>query len=220
MATRHVLAELGEAYARRSGHRVAIESAGGVDAARRVLAGEPFDVVFLAAAAIDELESAGRVVAGSRVDVARSGVAIAIAAGRPHPGLGSEQAVRDAVGAARSIGFSTGPSGAHLARLFERWGIAETIKPRLVQAPPGIPVGTLVARGDAELGFQQMSELIHMQGIEVVGPLPPGIQAMTVFSGAVCAASARRQTAAEFLSFLAAGDADDTKRRHGMEPAP
>jgi molybdate transport system substrate-binding protein len=220
MATRHVLAELGEAYERRSGHGVSIESAGGVDAARRVLSGEPFDLVFLAANAIGELESAGRVVAGSRVDVARSGVAIAVAAGGPHPDIGSEEAVRKAVAAARTIGFSTGPSGAHLARLLERWGIAEAIRSRLVQAPSGVPVGTLVARGDAELGFQQMSELIHMQGIEVVGLLPPGIQAMTVFSGAVCAASTRKETAGAFLSFVASSDAGDAKRRHGMEPSP
>ena len=219
MATRHVLAELAEAYERRSGVGLAIESVGGVEAVRRVQAGEPFDVVVLAADAIDPLESAGRIVAGTRIGLARSRVALAVAAGARRPDIGTERAVRDAVLGARSIGHSTGPSGACLARLLEQWGIAETVRPRMVLAPPGVPVGTLVARGDAELGFQQLSELMSVPGIEVVGLLPPGIDADTIFCGAVCATSARREAARECLSFLASADADAAKRRHGMEPA-
>ena len=171
---------------------MAIESVGGVAAARRVQDGEPFDIVVLAADAIDRLAAAGRVDPGSRVDLARSGVAIAVAAGAPRPGIGTEAAVRDAILAARSIGYSTGPSGSHLTRLFERWGIAETIASRIVQAPPGVPVGTLIARGEVELGFQQLSELMHLPGIDVIGALPPEIQVMTVFSAAVCTASGQR----------------------------
>lgn len=220
MAMRHALTELAEAYEKRSGRAVSIESVGGVEAARRVQAGEPFDFVVLAADAIDALQSAGRVVPGSRIDLARSGVAIAVAAGAAHPDIGNELAVRQAVLGARSIGYSTGPSGVHLARLFQRWGIAEATQPRIVQAPPGVPVGSLVARGEVELGFQQLSELVSQKGIEVVGPLPPDIQAITIFSGAVCGASARRTATSEFLSFVASSDADEAKRRHGMEPAP
>lgn len=122
MATRQVLAELATAYERRSGHHVAIESVGGVAAARRVEDSEPFDIVVLASDAIERLAAAGRVDSDSRVDLARSDVAIAVAAGAPRPDVGTEAAVRDAVLAARSIGYSTGPSGAHLTRLFERWG--------------------------------------------------------------------------------------------------
>ncbi len=220
MAMRHALTELAEAYEKRSGRAVSIESVGGVEAVRRVQAGEPFDFVVLAADAIDALQSAGRVVPGSRIDLARSGVAIAVAAGATHPDIGNELAVRQAVLGARSIGYSTGPSGVHLARLFQRWGIAEATQPRIVQAPPGVPVGSLVARGEVELGFQQLSELVSQKGIEVVGPLPPDIQAITIFSGAVCGASARRTATSEFLSFVASSDADEAKRRHGMEPAP
>ena len=171
------------------GNRSLSLSVGGVDAARRVDDGEAFDFVVLAADAIEQLAAGGRVDPGSRTDLARSGVAIAVAAGAPRPDVGSESAVRDAVLRARSIGYSTGPSGAHLVRLFERWGIADAIAPRIVQAPPGVPVGTLVARGDVELGFQQLSELMHLPGIDVIGLLPPEIQVVTVFSAAVCTAS-------------------------------
>ena len=217
MATRHVLAELADLYERQSGPRVAIVSVGGVEAARRVREGEAFDFVVLAADAIEQLAAVGRVDPGSRTDLARSGVAIAVAAGAPRPDVGSEPAIREAVLRARSIGYSTGPSGAHLARLFERWGIADAIAPRIVQAPPGIPVGTLVARGDVELGFQQLSELMHVPGIEIIGRLPREIEAVTVFSAAVCTASYRRSAAGAFLSFLASPEADAAKRRHGME---
>ena len=219
MAMRQVLAELGDAYERQSGQPVAIVSVGGVDAARRVAEREAFDFVVLAADAIEKLAAGGRVDPGSRTDLARSGVAMAVAAGTPRPDVSTESAIRDAVLRARSIGYSTGPSGAHLVRLFERWGIADAIAPRIVQAPPGVPVGTLVARGEVELGFQQLSELMHLPGIDVIGPLPPEIQVTTVFSAAVCTASNSAAAAKVLLSFLASSEADAAKRRHGMEPA-
>jgi molybdate transport system substrate-binding protein len=219
MAMRHVLTELAEAYEQQSRQRVVILSLGGVDAARRINDGEPFDFVVLAADAIERLASDSRVDSGSRTDLARSGVAIAVTAGAPRPDVSTESAVRDAILRARSIGYSTGPSGAHIVRLFELWGIADAIAPRIVQASPGIPVGTLVARGDVELGFQQLSELMHLPGIDVIGPLPPEIQAETVFSAAVCTASSCPAAAKALLSFLTSSEADAAKRRHGMEPA-
>jgi molybdate transport system substrate-binding protein len=219
MATRALLAELTAEYARRLGVVVAIESVGGVDAARRVQAGERFDLVVLAADAIDRLIAGGWVAAGSRVDLARSGVAVAVPAGSPMPDLGSEDAVRAAVLAARSIGTSTGPSGVQLAKLFERWGIAAQIRDRIVQAKPGVPVAALVARGDAALGFQQLSELIDADGVTVVGPLPPSIQIETTFSAGICTVSRQPQAVRGLIDFLASHHADEVKRRHGMEPA-
>jgi molybdate transport system substrate-binding protein len=195
-----------------------MESVGGVDAARRVRAGEAFDFVVLASTAIEALAAEGRIDPRSRIDFARSGIAIAVKAGAPHPEIGDEAAIRQAVLAANTIGYSTGPSGVHLVRLFGRWGIAETIAPRMVQAPPGVPVGTLVARGEVELGFQQRSELIHVPGVDVVGELPPEIQAITTFSAAACTASTRHAAANAWLRFLASSEADAAKRRHGMEP--
>ena len=219
MATKLVLADLVQPWQQRTGQRVAIESVGGVDAAKRVAAGEAFDVVFLAADAIDKLIASGQVLAGSRVDLVRSGVAVAVREGAPRPDISSEEAVRAAVLAARSLSYSTGPSGVALAKLFERWGIAEQIKDRIVTAPPGVPVGSLVAKGEVELGFQQLSELMHLKGITVLGPLPPAIQIITTFSAGVCAASRQAEQVRAMLAALNAPETAELKRRHGMEPA-
>jgi molybdate transport system substrate-binding protein len=219
MATRQVLAELMADWQQRSGRAVAMESVGGVDAARRLQAGEPFDLVVLASDAIDKLMAAGRVVAGSKVDLVHSGVAVCVPAGAPRPDIGSEEALRRAVLAAPSIGYSTGPSGVALTRLFERWGIAAEIGPRTVQAPPGVPVGTLVARGEVALGFQQLSELMHLEGITVIGPLPGAIQITTTFSAGLCTGSQSGEAVRALLDFMASPEAAQAKRRHGMEPA-
>jgi molybdate transport system substrate-binding protein len=219
MATRQVLAELLAAYEQQTGQRAVIEAVGGVDAAKRVQAGEAFDVVVLASDAIDKLIAAGAIVAGSRTDWVRSGVAVAVRAGAPLPDIGSEDAVRSAVLAARSISYSTGPSGVALARLFERWGIAGEVAGRMVQAPPGVPVGSLVARGDVELGFQQLSELLHVEGIAIVGPLPPAIQITTIFSSGVSANSQQPEAAKALLDFFASPAAAEAKQRQGMDPA-
>ncbi len=219
MATRQVLADLAQAWQARGGEPVAIESVGGVDAAKRVQAGEPFDVVFLASDAIDKLQAAGRVEPGSKVDLVHSGVAVAVRAGTPHPDLGSEDAVRQAVANAPTIGYSTGPSGVALQKLFERWGIADQVRERTVQAPPGVPVGSLVAEGKVALGFQQLSELISLQGIDVVGPLPPAIQVTTTFSAGVVAGSPKADAVRRLLSFMASPEAAEAKRRQGMDPA-
>ncbi|WP_127997885.1 substrate-binding domain-containing protein [Piscinibacter defluvii] len=218
MATRALLAELAAAWAQRGGG-VSFESVGGVDAAKRVAAGEAFDVVVLASDAIDKLVEAGHALPGSRVDVVRSGVAVAVREGAPRPDIASEAAVRQAVLAARSIGYSTGPSGTALIKLFERWGIAEAVKARLVQARPGVPVASLVASGEAELGVQQLSELLNVPGIEILGPLPEAIQIETIFAAAVCRSSTQVDAARALLAFLAAPETAATKRRHGMEPA-
>lgn len=218
MATRQVLAELAAAYAQRAGQRLAVESVGGVDAARRVQAGERYDLVVLASDAIDKLIAGGHLAAGSRVDLVRSPVAVAVRAGAPRPDIGSEAALKQAVLAARSIGFSTGPSGTHLLKLFERWGLGTELKDRIVQAPPGVPVGALVARGEVELGFQQLAELMHLDGIAVVGTLPGDTAFITTFSAGRCPGPARAEVA-QWLAFMTSADADAAKRRHGMEPA-
>jgi molybdate transport system substrate-binding protein len=219
MATRQVLAELAAGFEASSGHGVAIESVGGVDAAKRVQAGEVFDIVFLASDAIDKLIAGGHLQPGSKVNLMHSGVAVAVRAGAPVPDIGSEDAVKRAVLAARSISCSTGPSGVALAKLFERWGIAGDIAGRMVQAPPGVPVGSLVAKGEVELGFQQLSELLHVQGITLVGPLPPAIQITTTFAAGLPAASPHADLAHAWLAHLASPEAAAAIRRQGMDPA-
>ncbi|MBT9462898.1 MAG: substrate-binding domain-containing protein [Hydrogenophaga sp.] len=219
MATRQVLAELVTGFEAVSGVSVVIESVGGVDAAKRVQAGEAFDVVILSLDAIDKLIASGHLLPGSRVDLVRSGVAAAVREGAPVPDLGSEDAVRSAVLAARSISYSTGPSGVALIKLFERWGIAEQIQGRIVQAPPGVPVASLVASGEVELGFQQLSELLGVAGITIAGPLPPAIQIITTFSAGIPVQAAQADAVRAMLAHMTAPQAIEAKRRQGMEPA-
>ncbi len=223
MATRQLLAELAVDFERRSGHRVLIESVGGVDAAKRVQTGEAFDVVLLAADAIDKLMVAGHLQPGSRVDLVRSPVAVAVKAGAPRPDIGTEAALKTAVLAAASISFSTGPSGVYLAQLFERWGVADNVASRMVQAPAGVPVGSLLASGQVALGFQQLSELMHLPGVAVLGLLPGDTNFITTFSAALGRGlqpgSAQHRAVGELLDFFNSPQAAEAKRRHGMEPA-
>lgn len=218
-ATQALLADLVGAFEARSTVRVALESVGGVDAARRVRDGERFDAVVLARDALQALVDEGHLVRSSTVDLVHSGVAIAVRAGAARPSIEDEAAVKRAVLAARSIGRSTGPSGVALETLFDRWGIAAELSGRIVVAPPGVGVGTLVARGDVELGFQQLSEFLHVEGIDVLGPLPDSIQIVTTFSAAVGALSTQPESARSLLAFLASPGAAEAKRRHGMQPA-
>jgi len=219
MATRHALADLCRAYEAAGGEGVRFESVGGVDAARRVRAGEAIDIVVLAADAIDALASAGSVIAGSRRAIIESSVAIAVPLDAPRADVSSEEALRGTLLAARRIGYSTGPSGTALLQLFQRWGIAETLQDRLVQAPPGKPVAALLATGAADLGFQQQSELQSEAGIVVLGPMPPGAEIVTTFVAAVGARSLRIDAARAVLEFLQSPANDAIKRRHGMAPA-
>ena len=104
-------------------------------------------------------------------------------------------------------------------RQFERWGIGAELQGRIVQAPPGVPVGALVARGEVVLGFQQLSELMHLEGIDVVGPLPDAVQIVTTFSAGLCAGSTQGEAVRRMLDYMASPEVNETKRRHGMEPA-
>jgi len=219
MATREMLAALAGQYARESGRGVQADAAGGVDVAKRIAAGEPHDVVVLAANAIDKLIADGALLAGSRVDLVRSGVAIAVPAAAARPPIDTPDDVKAAVLGAPSLSYSTGPSGVYLEKLFKHWEILEEIRPRIVVPPPGVPVGALVAEGRAALGFQQLSELMNLPGIAVLGSLPDAIQTMTVFSGGICTASSEPAAARALLGFLASPATATVKLRYGMEPA-
>ena len=219
MATREVLRQLAADFQAATGQAVSTEAGGGVDVAKRVRAGERVDIVVLAHNVIDALIAEGHALPGSRADLVKSGVAVAVKAGAVRPDLGSEEAVKQAVLAAGSLSYSTGPSGTYLEGLFARWGILEQIRGRIVVPPPGVPVGSLVASGGAELGFQQLSELMNLPGIEVAGPLPPSIQTLTIFSGAITTACQTPAAARALLAFLASPTTAPTKQRHGMDAA-
>lgn len=220
MATKPLLADLVALYQAQAPHvQIQVESVGGVDAAKRVQAGEAFDGVVLASDAIDKLVASGHVLAGSRVDLVRSGVAVAVPAGQPVPDISTEAALKAAVLAAPTLGYSTGPSGVQLAKLFEAWGIADTLLPRIVQAKPGVPVGSLVAQGQVALGFQQLSEMLGVQGITIVGGLPPEVEIITTFSGSVAATCNQPDAMRALLAFWQSPACDALKRQHGMTPA-
>lgn len=187
------------------------------DIRKRMQAGEAADAVIGSAALIDELMAGGSVQKGSRVDLVKSGAGVAVRKGAPRPDIGSTAQLYGALRKAKSIVYSSGPSGVYLAELFRKNGLADELKDRLRQTPPGTLVGELVARGEAEICFQQMPELLQVEGIDVVGPLPAEIQVVTVFSGAIPAKSSDPAGAKKLFEFLRSDAAQPVIRRYGME---
>jgi molybdate transport system substrate-binding protein len=218
MATRQILTELAGAYQQAGGQAVAIESVGGVDAAKRIRAGEAFDLAVLALDALRQLETDGALVAGSIVGIAESPMAMAVRAGHKRPDPLDEAAVRAALANATSIGISTGPSGTHVVKLARDWGLESAVGGRIVQAKPGIPVAKLLADGEVEVGFQQLSEMQGAPGIDIVGLLPDALQPKTIFAAAICKAAAHPDAALAFITYLSSAETAEAKRRHGMTP--
>ncbi len=227
MATRLLLADLMTAAAEAGLGQVETESVGGVDAAERVAAGEEFDLVFLADGALAKLADGGHVTPASVTPLVLSQVAVAVpsdadtpAAATTDPAFESAAGVRDAIRAATKIGYSTGPSGTALVRMIEDWGLTTEVGDRLVQARPGIPVAQLLADGEVDLGFQQLSELVGRPGVTVLGVMPQGCAIDTVFSGAVATTSPEPDAAAAILSFLGTDAARDIARSHSFAVPP
>lgn len=218
MGTRLLMAELARAFERESGRAVAMLAAGGTAVARRIRAGEVFDFAVLARSVIDQLIEEGHL-APTRFDVARAEMVAAVRAGSPHPDLGSEAALREAILRAERIGYSSGPSGDHLRRVLTGWGVIGTVSPRLVLAPPGVAVAQLLAQCKVDLGFQQKSEFLRQPGVEVIGALPAPVQLNTVFSAALCSASRQPDAARDFLAFAMSPAADALRHRCGLAPA-
>ncbi len=178
---------------------------------------EPADVVILAASSLDDLVARGLVAPGSRVDLVRSRIGVAVRAGTPRPDISSVDALKLTLLGAKSIAYSSSASGVYLStELFPRLGIGDQIKGK-IKVSEGV-VGELVARGEAEIGFQQISELLPVPGIDYVGPLPPGAQRETVFSAGIVAGAPSPGAARALIAFLSSPAAAATIKKTGLDP--
>jgi molybdate transport system substrate-binding protein len=215
VAVKGAYLELVPAFEKRSGHRVETQWVGMSDIGKRLRAGDAVDVVIGSSALIAELAKEG--IVGGKIDFARSGVGAAVRAGAPKPDLGSVEALKRALLGAKSIVYSSGPSGVYLAELFQRLGIADKLRNTARQMPPGMLVAEVVARGEAELCFQQLPELRQVSGIDYAGPLPAEVQSITQFSGAVHAKARAGDAGKALLAFLASAEALPVLRQKGFE---
>ena len=217
-ATEQAYRELAPQFERASGHKVTTIFTGTLDADKRLAAGEVYDLLIMSGPSIDEHLKDGRLAPGSRVDLAKSGVGVGVKAGAPKPDISSTEALKRTALAAKSIGYSTGPSGMHVMTMFQRLGIADQVRPKLKQTATGVFVGSIVASGEVELGFQQVSELGQYPGVDFVGPLPPELQQMTVFSSGILKGAKEADAARAWVRFLTSPEAAPAFRKRGMEP--
>ena len=215
IATREAYNELVPLFERDTGHTIVTTWAGTVDIMKRLSAGgEVHDLVVLSGVELDDLIKLGKIAAGSRVDIAKSGIGVAVRAGAPKPDIGSADALKRTLLAAKTVGYTSGPSGVYMAGLIERMGIAGEIKPKHRGVPSG---GTIVASGDCEIGFQQISELVHIKGIDYVGPLPPDVQRVTIFATGIPAGASNPDGARALVKFLTTPANAAVIRKHGLE---
>jgi molybdate transport system substrate-binding protein len=217
-AIKQAYLELLPQFEHATGHKVTTTWAGTGGIMSRIERGEVTDLVIMSSTGIDTLIKQGKLVAGSRVDLVRSGIGIAVRAGAPKPDISSADALKRALQATQSVAYSTGPSGVYLEGLFQRLGIADEVKAKSRIPPSGNPVGDVVARGEAEIGFQQISELLPIRGIDYVGPLPADVQHVTVFAAGLFAGAKEPEAAKALIRFITAPAAVPVIKKTGMEP--
>jgi molybdate transport system substrate-binding protein len=216
--------ELVPDFERKTGYAIVTAYGASIGDARnaipnRLQSGEAADVVILASSALEELVKNRKVIPGTRVDLARSVIAMAVRASAPKPDISTLEGLKRTLLAAKSIAYSDSTSGVYLStELFQRLGIADAIRSKCMRIDVGM-VGTVVARGDAEIGFQQLSELLPIAGIDIVGPIPSEAQKMTVYSGGVVVNSQQLAMAKQFLLFLTSPEAAVAIKKSGMQPA-
>ena len=215
-AFKEAYVELVPQFERATGHKVTSLWAPSVQIMTRLKEGEIVDLVIVSSKAVDELMKLGIVAGGKRFDLAQCGVGVAVKAGAPRPDLSSGEALKRAVLAAKTIVYSHGPSGVYLEGLFKRMGIADAIASKVTRVQ-GEPAGALVARGEAELGFQQVCELLPVPGLDLVGPLPPDVQEITIFSAGVHSRAKEPQAAQALVDFFKAPAAAPVIKAKGMQ---
>ena len=217
-ATEQTYRELLPQFEKSTGHTVKISYTGTLDVKKRIAAGEFFDMLIMASPDIDAFIASGTLAPGSRVDLAKSGVGIGVKAGSPKPDISSPEALKKTLLAAKSIGYSTGPSGVYVLSLFDRLGIADQIKPKLKQTPTGVFVGTITASGEVEIGIQQVSEMSQYPGVDYVGPLPGDTQKMTIFTSGIAANTKQPEAVKALVKFTTTPSASEAFKKRGMEP--
>ena len=217
-AIKETYLELLPLFEKATGHKVVAAWSSTPDVQRRIAAGEATDLVILGDSGTEELIKQGKLAANSRTNFAKSGIAVAVRTGAPKPDISSSEAVKKSVLAAKSVAYSAGASGIYLVSMFDKLGISEQVKSKLATVKPGEPVGEVVARGDAEIGFHQLSELISVKGILILGPLPADIQHITVFSGGIHSGTKEADATTALVKFLTAPSVVPVIKKHGMEP--
>jgi molybdate transport system substrate-binding protein len=217
-ATEEAYKELVPQFEKASGHKVTTVFTGTLGVMKRLSDGESYDLLIMSRQSIDELAQSGKVVAGSRTDIAKSGVGVAVGKGKPKPDISTVDALKKSLLAAKSIGYSTGPSGIYVVTMFQNMGIADEIKNKLKQTPTGVFVGSIIASGEAEIGFQQVSELSFFPGIDYVGPIPAEVQLITIFSAGIPAGTKQADAAKALVSFITAPAAAAIFKKHALDP--
>jgi len=210
--------ELIPQFEKATGHKVTAAWSSSPDVQKRIAAGEAADLIILGDSGTEALIKQGKLVASSRVNFVKASIGVAVRAGTPRPDISSADAVKRSVLAAKSVAYSAGASGIYLVSMFQKLGISDQIKSKTATVKPGEPVGEVVARGDAEIGFHQVSELIPVKGIEILGPLPAEIQNVTVYSGGIHSATKEADAATALVKFLTAPAAAPIIKKHGLEP--
>jgi len=217
IATREAYLELVPQFEKASGHTVATTWSGTTAIMQKMAAGERYDLVMISATELDELIGQGKLAAGSRVDLAKSGIGVCVRKGARRPDVSTPEALKQALLDAKTVGYTSGPSGVYMGQLVERLGIADAVKAKFKSVPSGGTIGTIVASGDCEIGFQQVSELVHIPGIDYIGPLPAEVQRMTTFSCGLQTGAAERQAAKALVAFLTTPAARQVIAKHGLE---
>jgi molybdate transport system substrate-binding protein len=220
IATREAYLELVPQFEKVSGHEVVTAWSGTTAIMQTMAAGnEQHDLVVISSTEMEELTKQGKIVAGSRADLSKSGIGIAVKAGAKRPDVSTPDALKKALRAAKTVGYTSGPSGVYMAGLVERMGIAAEVKAKFRSVPSGGTIGTIVASGNCEIGFQQVSELVHIPGVDYIGPLPAEVQRVTIFSIGLQTGAPHPAEAKALVAFLTTPAAVAVMQKHGLEPA-
>ena len=219
ISAKEALIELVPAFERASGHKINITYAGGSGLSKQILGGTQGDLFIGPEEFSGPLIKEGRLLAGSRTAFARSSTGLAVRAGAPKPDISSPEKLKRALLAAGAVSYSAGASGMHFVKVLERLGIADVIAAKRVVPRAGELVGAVVARGDADIAVQQISELLPVPGIDILDPLPAEFQQTISYGATAFPQSTQREAAQAFVQFLRSEDARTVLRKKGLDPA-